>query len=391
MKFDTKTIHPSKKEKTFCNALNSPIAMSSTFTFDSIDDVQKVMSFQSDDFVYTRGNNPTLRELENKLSLLEDGAGAVAFASGMAAISCVLLSLLSPNDELIAHRTLYGSAHSVINKLLPKYKIVPKIRDLTDLSLLQKAITPKTKVIYFETPANPNLDVIDIREICQIAQDAKIAVVIDNTFATPYLTKPLNLGADVVVHSASKYLCGHGDAIGGIAVAKDTEYLADLKFNYMCELGGVLSPFNAFLILRGIKTLGLRMEKHCSSAQKVAEFLTNHPKVEKVIYPGLPSFAYHQLAKEQMCNMFGGIVSFEVKGGLSAAQKLANNIELFKLAVSLGDCESLIEVPAAMTHFCYPQHELANFGLTSSMVRLSIGLEDPTDLIDALKKALSNI
>ncbi len=391
MKFDTKAIHPKKEEKTFCNALSSPIAMSSTFTFDSIDDVQKVMSFQSDDFVYTRGNNPTLRELENKLSLLEDGAGAVAFASGMAAITSVLLSFLSPGDEVIAHRTLYGSAHSVISKLLPKYKIVPKIRDLTDLSQLQKAITPKTKVIYFETPANPNLDVLDIKKICQISQATKIAVVVDNTFATPYLTKPLNLGAAVVVHSASKYLCGHGDAIGGIAVAKDANYLADLKFNYMCELGGVLSPFNAFLILRGIKTLGLRMDKHCSSAQKVAEFLLKHPKVKSVSYPGLPCFPHHSLAKEQMSDKFGGIISFETKGGLAAAKKLADSITLFKLAVSLGDCESLIEVPAAMTHFCYPQDKLSDFGLTPSMVRLSIGLEDPRDLISALELALSKI
>ncbi len=391
MEFDTKAIHPPQKEKTFCNALNSPITLSSTFSFDSIQAVQKVMSFQSDDYVYTRGNNPTLRELENKLSQLEGGAGAVAFASGMAAISSVLISLLAPADEVIAHRTLYGSSHSVIEKLLPRYHISAKILDLTDLDNLSKNIGDKTKVIYFETPANPNLDIIDIEKVCQIAKEHKIKVVIDNTFASPYLTNPLLLGADVVVHSASKYLCGHGDAIAGVAVAKDATYINKLKFDYMCELGGVLSPFNAFLILRGIKTLGLRMERHCSSAQKVAEFLANHPKVKSVSYPGLTSFPQHSLAKKQMSGKFGGMISFETEGGLASAQKLADNIQLFKLAVSLGDCESLIEVPAAMTHFCYPQDQLKQFGLTPSMVRLSIGLEAPQNLIKALSQALEQI
>ncbi len=325
------------------------------------------------------------------MSQLEDGAGAVAFASGMAAISSVLLSLLASGDEIIAHRTLYGSSHSVICKLLPKYKITPKILDLTKLSDLENHISAATKVIYFETPANPNLDIIDIQKICQIAKAHKIFVVIDNTFATPYLTQPLNLGADVVVHSASKYLCGHGDSIGGIAIAREKDYINDLKFNYMCELGGVLSPFNAFLILRGIKTLGLRMQKHCDSALKVAEFLVEHPKVQNVRYPGLHDFVQHDLAKKQMSGKFGGIISFETKGGLQSAKILADNIQLFKLAVSLGDCESLIEVPAAMTHFCYPQDKLADFGLTPSMVRLSIGLEDPKDLIAALGEALQKI
>ncbi len=390
MKFDTKAIHFAKHRKNPYNALNSPIAMSSTFCFDSVEDVQKVMNFQSNDFVYTRGNNPTLREFEEKMTQLENGAGAVAFASGMAAISSTLLSLLNPQDEVIAHKTIYGSSYSVISNLLPRYKVSSKFADLTDALNLQNAITPNTKVVYFETPANPTLDIIDIAEICKIAHKNKLKVVIDNTFATPCLTNPLDLGCDVVVHSSSKYLCGHGDALGGVAISKDLEYINKLKFDYMCELGGVMSPFNAFLTLRGIKTLGLRMERHCESAKKIAEFLNNHPTVQNVSYPGLTNFKNHEIADKQMSGKFGAIISFEIKGGLDRAVKFANELDIFSLAVSLGDCESLIEVPAAMTHFCYPQEELAKFGLTPSMIRLSIGLEDCDDLIIALDNALNS-
>ena len=390
MKFDTKAIHSQKHKKNPHNALNSPIAMSSTFCFDSVEDVQKVMNFQSNDYVYTRGNNPTLREFEEKMAQLENGTAAVAFASGMAAISSTLLSLLQPNDEVIAHKTLYGSSYNVIASLLPKYSVTSKFVDLTDASNLQTAITPNSKVIYFETPANPSLDIIDIAEICKIAREHNLKVVIDSTFATPYLTNPLDLGADVVVHSSSKYLCGHGDALGGVAISKDLEYINKLKFDYMCELGGVMSPFNAFLTLRGIKTLGLRMERHCQSAKKIAVFLSNHPHVKSVSYPGLKLFKNHEVAKKQMSSKFGAIISFEVKGGLERAIKFANDLKIFSLAVSLGDCESLIEVPAAMTHFCYPQDKLKDFGLTPSMIRLSIGLEDCDDLIDALDNALNN-
>jgi len=389
-KFDTLAIHSGGQGKNPCNAVNPPIFMSSTFEFNSLDHAEEVFSFASSDYVYTRGNNPTLRLFENKMAVLEGGEGAVAFASGMAAISSVLLSLLKPGDEVIAHRTIYGSSYSVITKTLPRYGVKYKFVDLRDLADLQEQISLNTKVIYFETPANPNLDIIDIAEVSSLAHARGIKVVVDNTFATPYLQKPLELDADVVVHSATKYLSGHGDAVGGVAVAKDLDYIMELKFDYMCELGGVMSPFNAWLLLRGLKTLGLRMRQHQANAMQVAEYLSKHPKVEQVFYPGLATFKGHEIAKKQMRG-FGGMLSFEIKGDLEASKRVVDGLELCKLAVSLGDAETLVEHPAAMTHRGYPKEKLADFGFSESIIRLSVGLEDVEDIIADLEQSLAKI
>lgn len=385
--FDTLSIHSG--EQPF-KAVNPPIFMTSTFNFDSLEHADEVFSFARSDYVYTRGNNPTLRLLEEKIALLEEGADAVAFSSGMAAISSVLLSLLEPGDEVVAHRTVYGSSYNVLAEILPRYHIHCRFLDLTQIEMLQKNISQRVKVIYFETPANPNLEIIDIAQVVEIANKWGARVVVDNTFATPYFQKPLTLGADVVVHSATKYISGHGDVLGGLAVSSDQEYIHRLKFGYMCELGGVMSPFNGWLLLRGLKTLGLRMRQHESNARQVARFLLSHPKVEAVLYPGLPQFPGHATAKKQMTG-FGGMVSFEVKGGLGPSKKLVNRLELIKLAVSLGDAETLVEHPAAMTHRGYPKEALEKFGLTESMIRLSIGLEDPEDIIADLEQALAQI
>lgn len=386
--FDTRAIHAGSTGKNPSNALNPPIFQTSTFVFNDIDHVEKVMSFQSDDYVYTRGNNPTLRLFENRMAELEYGEGAVAFASGMAAISSVLFSFLKPNDNVIVHRTLYGSSYSVVTKLLPQYSVKHKIRDLTNLGELKEAIDENTKLIYFETPSNPNLSVIDIKKVVEIARERDIKVVVDNTFASPYFQNPLLLGVDVVVHSATKYICGHGDVVGGVAISKDNDYIQRLKFDYMCEFGGVMSPFNAWLLLRGIKTLGLRMRQHEKNAIEVANFLNNHPKVKTVMYPGLANFKGHDIAKKQM-NGFGAMISFEIDGGLEDAIKFVESVKLAQLAVSLGDCETLIEVPAAMTHRGYPNEKLKEFGLTESMVRISVGLEDSKDIIQDLEQALN--
>lgn len=385
--FDTKAIHGGSKGKNPNNALNPPIFQTSTFVFDSIEHANKVMSFESDDYVYTRGNNPTLRLFENRVTELEHGKGAVAFASGMAAISSVIFSLLKPTDTIIVHKTLYGSSYSVVTELLPKYNINYKVVDLTNLEELKNSIDKSTKVIYFETPSNPDLSIIDIKRVSEIGRDNDIKVVVDNTFASPYFQNPLLLGADVVVHSATKYICGHGDVVGGVAIAKDLDYIHYLKFGYMCEFGGVMSPFNAWLLLRGLKTLGLRMRQHEKNAIEVAEFLRNHPKIESVMYPGLPDFKNHNIAKEQM-NGFGAMISFEVKGGLEEAIKFVEMLKLAQLAVSLGDCETLVQLPAAITHRGYPKEKLAEFGLTESMVRISVGLEDSRDIIKDIEYAL---
>ncbi len=391
LRFDTMSIHGGKEdEKNPKNALNPPIFQTSTFVFNDTEHVKKVFSFESSDYVYTRGNNPTLRLFENRMSVLEEGKAGVAFASGMAAISSVLFSLLKPGDNVIINKTLYGSSYNVATQLLPKYEVNYKAVNLCKLKELEQAIDENTKVIYFETPANPSLSIIDIEHISKIAKACNIKVVVDNTFATPYFQRPLVLGADVVVHSATKYISGHGDVVAGVAVSKDEEYIHKLKFDYMCEFGGVMSPFNGWLLLRGLKTLGVRMREHERNAIKLAHYLLEHKKVRQVYYPGLEGFDGYDIAKKQM-DGFGAIISFEVEGRLSDAKKVVNNVKLAQLAVSLGDCETLIELPAAMTHLGYPRDKLAEFGLTESMIRISVGLENIEDIIEDLDNALSLI
>ncbi|MCD4712546.1 MAG: PLP-dependent aspartate aminotransferase family protein, partial [Clostridiales bacterium] len=368
MGFNTMAIHSGEPDKHAENALNPPIFQTSTFVFDSIEHAGRVMNFESDDYVYTRGNNPTLRILENKVAVLEGGVGAVAFSSGMAAVSSVVLSLTEPGDMVLYHNVLYGSSYSFLNQFLKKYKVNAQNTDFTDLDdLRRKAEALRPAVLYFETPANPNLDIIDIEEVVAIAREFGAKVVIDNTFCSPYLQRPLEYGADVVLHSATKYLGGHGDVVAGIAVSNDQDYVDSLKFEYMCELGGVLSPFNAWLILRGIKTLPLRLDRHCESALKVAQFLSGHPRVKRVMYPGLENHPGHEIAKKQM-KAFGGIVSFEIDGSHEDAIKVINSVELAKIAVSLGDTETLIQLPAAMTHIGYSDEALKSIGLSKSLI-----------------------
>jgi methionine-gamma-lyase len=390
LKFETQSIHAGGGHNNPENALNPPIFLTSAFVFENTDKVDAVMSFESDDYVYTRGNNPTLRLFENRMAALESGSGAVSFASGMAAISSVLFSFLRPGDKVLVHKTLYGSSYNVVTKVLPKYEIDYTIADLAQPESLESVVDETTKVIYFETPSNPNLSIVDIRKIVDFARPRGIKVVIDNTFATPYFQRPLEMGVDAVVHSATKYICGHGDVVAGVAVSRDQDYIKSLKFDYMCEFGGVLSPFNAWLLLRGLKTLGLRMRQHEANAIAVAEYLQKHPKVTGVQFPGLENFPGHEIAKSQM-DGYGAIVSFEVEGGLEASRRMVNNTRLFQLAVSLGDCETLVQLPAAMTHRGYDQERLREFGLTESMIRISVGLEHIDDILAELDHALSHV
>ena len=387
-KFDTKAIHAGEEKDNPENALNSPIFMTSTFTFDNLDHAQRTFSFETDDYVYTRGNNPTLRKFEKKMAALEEGTDGVAFASGMAAITSTLLSVAKPGEEIIAHRVLYGSTYNVIKKILPENGIKTKLLDLTEISQLEDAINETTSAIYLETPANPNLDIIDIEQISRLKDKYDIKIIVDNTFATPFFQKPLKLGADVVVHSATKYISGHGDVVAGVAVADDQEYIHKLKFDYMAEYGGVLSPFNAWLLLRGLKTLGLRMRTHEENTLKVAEYLNNHPEVDRIYYPGLPQSTGYKVANKQMSG-FGSVLSFELKGDINRAEKFVDSLEMIKLAVSLGDAETLIEYPFAMTHRGYTAEELEKMGLNKKMIRLSVGLEGYQDIITDIKEALS--
>jgi methionine-gamma-lyase len=390
-KFDTMLIHGGSDHVNPENALNPPIFQTSTFVFHDTDHIEKVMSFESSDCVYTRGNNPTLKILEKRMAILENGVASVAFASGMAAISSVLFSFLKPGDDVLVHRTLYGSSYNMTTKVLKRYDVGNRIVNLTNLSTLEDELSDgKVKVIYFETPSNPNLEIVDIEEVSKIAKKYNVKVVVDNTFASPYLQKPLDLGADVVVHSATKYICGHGDVVGGIAIAKDEDYIMELKFDFMSEFGGVMSPFNAWLLIRGLKTLSIRMDRHMENAMKIAKYLEAHEKVVKVYYPGLPSFPGHEVATKQMKG-YGAMISFEVVGGFENAKKVLNSVELAKIAVSLGDCETLIEFPASMTHRGYNQEQLELFGLSREMLRISVGLEDVSDIIADIELALSKV
>ncbi len=385
MKFQTQSIHGGDLKKPF-NALNFPIFQTSTFSFENVEHAEDVMDFKSSDYVYTRGNNPTLKLLERRLAELEGGVDSVAFASGMGAISAVLMSLLKSGDNIICSRTVYGSTHSFIRDFLSRYGISSTLIDCSDLSSVEQKITRDTKVLYIETPANPTLEILDIKKLSDLAHSYGVKVVCDNTFASPYFQKPLLSGADVSVHSATKYLSGHGDVVAGIATSKDQDYINSLKFEFMCELGQVLSPFDAWLILRGIKTLAVRMKEHERNALEIAKFLEGHKQVKKVYYPGLKNDRGYELAKKQMSG-FGGIISFEV-GDLPKAKEVVNKLKLFTLAVSLGDCESLVEIPSLLTHRSYSEEELLSIGINPALIRLSIGLEDSEDLISDLEQAL---
>lgn len=385
--FDTLAVWGEEEGENPRRALNPPIFQTSSFTMKDIDVVEDIMSFNRDDLVYTRGNNPTLNLLERRIALLEGGVAGVSFSSGMGAISSTLLSLLEPGDKLICHKVLYGSSVSFATSILKRYRIEAVFVDATSLDEVASALADGAKVVYLETPANPSLDILDIVAISEMAHRLSAKVVVDNTFATPYFQQPLALGADVVLHSATKYLCGHGDALGGLVTSKDEAFLHRLKFGYMAEFGNVLSPFNAWLILRGIKTLGVRMKRHEENAMAIASFLESHEAVEKVWYPGLTSFPGHQLAKAQMMG-YGGMISLVLKGTEEKAKVFIRKLRLFHLAVSLGDCDSLVEMPYVMTHRGYSDDDLAPLGLTTRLVRLSVGIEDVRDLIKDIEQAL---
>jgi methionine-gamma-lyase len=388
LKFDTIAIHGGDEGKKADNSLNNPIFMTSTFTFDNLNHAEQTFSFKNNDYVYTRGNNPTIKSFEKKMAMLEGGEDAVAFSSGMAAISSTLFSLIKPGEKIISHRVLYGSTYNFIKKILPEYGIITSLINLNSIEALKENLDDKTRVIFFETPSNPDLDIIQIAELKKIINGLDIKIVVDNTLASPYFQSPLRLGADIVLHSATKYISGHGDVLGGITISKDKAYIHSLKFDYMTEFGGVLSPFNAWLMLRGLKTMGLRMRQHEKNAKEVAFFLKNYPGIKNVYYPGLRNSSLYNKASKQMYG-YGGIVSFELDAASDVAENFINKLKMIKLAVSFGDAETLIEYPFAMTHRNYSKDELHDMGLTEQLIRLSIGLEDYNDIIADLEQALN--
>lgn len=385
--FATRAIHhaydPHKNE----GALTPPLHLTSTFVFESAETGGEMFAGEREGHVYSRISNPTNALLENRIATLEGAEAGLALASGMSAITSTLWTLLSPGDEIIVDKTLYGCTFSFMQHGLVKFGVTVTHVDLTDVENLSKAISDKTRVVYFETPANPNMRLVDIAAVSKVAHQGGATVMVDNTYASPYLTRPIELGADLVVHSATKYLGGHGDVVAGLVVGT-LEQITEIRVFGMKDMtGGVMAPFNAMLILRGLKTLVLRMERHCSNAMRVAQLLEASDAVATVSYPGLASFPQAELASRQM-DGFGGMIAFELTGGFEAGCKLMNRLKLISRAVSLGDAETLIQHPASMTHSTYTPEERAEHGISEGLVRISVGLEDIDDILDDIRQAL---
>lgn len=388
--FSTMAIHHGYDPMDNEGALTPPLHLTSTFVFETAEAGGNMFAGEQARHIYSRISNPTNDLLERRIAVLEGAEAGLALASGMGAITATLWTLLAPGDEIILDKTLYGCTFSFMHHGLAKFGVKVTHVDLTQAENLTAAISDKTKVVYFETPANPNMRLVDIAAVSDIAHANGAKVVVDNTYATPYLTQPIKHGADIVVHSATKYLGGHGDVVAGLLVGS-TELVADIRLQGMKDMtGAVMAPFNAMLILRGLKTLALRMDRHCSSAATVATMLEASPAVQKVWYPGLESFEQRDLAKQQM-SQFGGMIAFELTGGKQAGIEMMNKLELVSRAVSLGDAETLVQHPASMTHSTYSTEELAEHGISEGLVRLSIGLEGVDDVLADLTQALPKL
>ena len=382
MKFNTKVIHGGQHHEPATGAVNVPVFLTSTFA-------QKSPGQLLSGYEYSRGANPTRQALEDSLASIENGARGLAFGSGLAAIDCVL-KLLSPGDEVIAVDDLYGGSYRMFTRLFEKYQLKFTFIGFDNVEELESVITDKTKLIWLETPTNPLMKLVDIKMVADTVKGKDILVAVDNTFATPYIQKPLDLGADIVMHSATKYLGGHSDVIAGALIAKDAELGEKLHFIQFAS-GGILGPHDSYLVLRGIKTLALRMQRHSDNGFEVAKYLENHSLVEKIYYPGLSSHPQYDLATRQMTE-FGGMVSFTFKSGKKEdAIKFLENIKVFTLAESLGGVESLANLPTMMTHASIPEDKRAVLGITDDLVRLSVGIEDAEDLIADLEQAFNTI
>ncbi len=378
MKFGTKVIHAGIYPDESTGAIMTPIFQTSTYVQHAPGDHRG--------FEYARTQNPTRTTLEYNLAALENGQYGIAFSSGMAAMDAIV-KLLKSGDEVIAVNDLYGGSYRLLRKVFAQFGVVSHFIDLSDEALLQRTITPRTRLIWIETPTNPMLNIIDIEKVCRVAGD-NIMVAVDNTFCSPYLQTPLDLGADLVMHSATKYLGGHSDVVQGAVVTRRKD-IADRLYFIQNAAGAVPGPQDCFLMLRGIKTLHIRMDRACDNAQKVAEFLRQHRRVSKVYYPGFEDHKNHAVAKKQMRH-FGAMVSFDLHDNTAeAAHDLLSGCHIFSLAESLGGVESLIGHPASMTHASIPREDRLKVGLTDSLIRLSVGIEDIEDLIEDLEKALS--
>lgn len=383
MKFNTKVIHGGQKAEPHTGAVNPPVFFTSTFK-------QRTPGELRAGYEYSRGANPTRQALEDSLASIENGTRGLAFASGLAAIDCVL-KLLTPGDEVIAVDDLYGGTYRMFTKIYEKYSLIFNFVNFEDITKISELTTEKTKLIWLETPTNPLMKLVDIEAVVKLVSGRGILVAVDNTFATPYAQRPLDMGADIVMHSATKYLGGHSDLVAGALITKNETLGEKLHFLQFAS-GGILGPMDSYLVLRGIKTLALRMERHSENGKKIAEFLRNHHLVDKVYYPGLSSHPQYELARKQMGEKFGGMLSFTFKSGRKEdSVKFLENLKVFTLAESLGGVESLANHPAMMTHASIPEEKRKELGITDDLVRLSVGIEDSDDLLNDLTTAFDSL
>ncbi len=386
--FNTKLIHAGGFKDPLGSAV-TPIYQTSTFQFESADHGARCFSGESNGYIYTRLGNPTIEDLEKTVAELEKGFGGISTSSGMSAVTGVYTAFLGAGDHMVSHNAVYGPARGVMENIFSKFGIEYTYVDTTDLEQVKSAIQPNTRLIYTETPANPTIGITDLKSIIKIAHEQNIPVCVDNTFCSPYLQRPLELGADVVLHSMTKFINGHADIVAGMIVARTEVDYNKIRY-VVTNVGSNMDPHQAFLVRRGLKTLGIRIDRAQENAQKVADFLENHPKIDWILYPGLKSHPQFELAKEQM-NGPGSMISFGLIGGYEAGKTLMNNVDLSLLAVSLGGIETLIQHPASMTHSKLSSEAKAKGGITDDLVRLSVGIENVNDIIGDLEKALAKV
>lgn len=387
--FETAAIHDGYDSKDHLGSLVTPIFQTSTFTFETAEQGERRFAGQEDGYIYSRLGNPTVKALEERIASLEGGEAGLAFASGMAAVSAVLVALTKAGDHLICSRGLYGCTYGLLQLMKDKYNISHDFCNMESADQINELIRAETACIYVETPINPTMKMIDLQMIAEVARKLGIPVVVDNTFSTPYLQRPLELGCDIVLHSATKYICGHGDVVAGLVVGKK-EFISSVAMTTQKDIGGIISPFDAWLLLRGLKTLPLRMDRHSENAGKIFNQLKEHPMIDNVYYPGDCDHPDHHITQKQM-RKGGGLISFEIKGSKQDAQKLLNHLKLIKIAVSLGDAETLIQHPATMTHAIVPEQSKRRMGITDQLIRLSVGLEAWEDIWDDLQQGLNSL
>ena len=390
MNINTDVLHAQQMHDPATGSHVSPIYQTSTFVLPNFDEAVRLNQNIDQGFVYSRFGNPTVDEFERKIAYLEHAEAALGLGSGLGAISTAVMSVIKGGDHIIFGDVIYGCTFAFFTKVLPLFNIEYSIVDTSDPSQVEAAIKPNTTMVYVETPANPTLKISDIKAIADIVHKRKgITLIVDSTFASPYLQNPIDLGADLVVHSATKYLCGHGTVTAGV-IAGSKKRIDRARMPFLQCFGAVLDPFAAWQIMLGMKTLGVRMERHCENAMKIAEFLDKHPKVDKVYYPGLPSHKGHEIAKKQMRG-YGGMMSVDLKGGIDAAKTVLNSVKVISLATSLGNVDSLIQHSPTMSHFDMTPEERHKVHIFDGQVRISVGLEDVNDLIADLSQALEKI